>query len=65
MTAPKLAQYKQVQWTFAIFATYFGFSFLFLGLMGLSAMAPDQYGQLATSYEIAVSYTHLTLPTID
>lgn len=61
MTAPKLAQYKQVQWTFAIFATYCGFSFLFLGLMGLSAMAPDQYGQLATSYEIeamaAVQFT--------
>jgi hypothetical protein len=48
----KLAKYKDYQWTFAIFATYCGAAFLFLGLMGLSAMAPDQYGQLATSYEI-------------
>jgi hypothetical protein len=51
-TAIKLAEYKQAQCVFGLLALYCGFAFLFLGLMGLSAMAPDQYGNLATTYEI-------------
>lgn len=49
----KLATSKSAQWAFALMAFYFGVMFLMASwVLGMSAVAPTDYGDLATSFEI-------------
>ena len=48
----KLTRYKSAQWTFAGLALFYGFAFFIFGVMGMQAMDPGQYGEVAVSLEI-------------
>lgn len=48
----KLGRFRQVQLMFAVQALLCASAFFILGTMGLSAMAPGQYGDMAVNFEI-------------
>jgi len=48
----KLTKHKPAQWAFAALALFYGFAFFVAGISGLQAMAPQDYGDLAVSFEI-------------
>jgi len=48
----KLTRYKPAQWAFAGLALFYGFAFFVMGVAGWQAMSPQDYGDLAVSFEI-------------
>lgn len=48
----KLTRFRSAQWALAILALYYGSAFFIAGMSGLQAMAPQDYGDLAVSFEI-------------
>ena len=48
----KLTPHKSAQWMYALLALFFGVAFFVLGTAGLQAMSPEDYGELAVSFEI-------------
>lgn len=47
-----MARHKSAQWMAAMMALSVGVSFFVAGVIGMTAMSPDQYGEVAVALEI-------------